>query len=65
MAGYLCQQSVSTPGGLSHLSGSSSHLPDTSEANLKKVGRWKQGRDCCCLTGVGFGWVNYGIVWFG
>ena len=33
----------------------SSYPPDTSEANLKKVGRWKQGRDLCRLTAVGSG----------
>ena len=30
-----------------------SYLPNTSEANLKKVGRKKQGRDSCSLTAVG------------
>jgi hypothetical protein len=32
----------------------SSYPPDTSEANLKNVGLWKQGRDCSCLTAVWF-----------
>ena len=34
--GYLCMQDVSEPGGLWHLSDSSSYLPDTLESNLKK-----------------------------
>jgi len=36
----------------------SSSSPDTLEANLKKVGLWKQGRDYCRLTAVGCGWVH-------
>ena len=39
----------------------SSSTPDTLEGNLKKEGRWKQGRDCCCLTGVGFGLIEVSL----
>ena len=47
--------------GGSHLSHSSSYPPDTSEANLKKVGLWKQGRDCCCLSAAGFGLIEVSL----
>jgi len=32
-----------------------SYPPDTLEADLKKAGLWRQGRDWCRLTAVGSG----------
>ena len=50
----FCAQ-ILLKGVLSHLSDSSSCLPDISEPNLKKVSLQKQGRDNCRLVAVGSG----------